>query len=265
MAKIPQGGPDDSSASTGTDQTGAAQPEEAEAATESEDSTEPSSDPATLSAEDFTIGQSNDVAHDDAEDRDAPPPENPSGTADQETASESAPVDSLGQQQQNSRDTGGAADTSSAASVSTVSEPTASESRQSAQAPSYETEPSNEYWTPNEPPPPPEDEPPADLYETSDRRPGGPPEKAPEKAPAQSGGPRGQRPSFRERHAAEIAAARQRPAAPQAEDSSDTNEDENFSPSADDESIEDSSLYGRAAIERILGGLLIEERPHQAN
>jgi DNA polymerase-3 subunit gamma/tau len=31
-------------------------------------------------------------------------------------------------------------------------------------------------------------------------------------------------------------------------------------PSADDETIEGSSLFGRAAVERILGGKLIEER-----
>lgn len=264
VAKIPQGGSAETSVPTGTPQAGSDQREATETATESEDSEAASPDPATLSPSDFTIGQSNDVANDDSGDHDAPASsEDASESGEQEGASESAPVDSFGQQQENSRNTDytdGAASTSQA-----VSEPTASESRQSAQAPSYETEPSNEYWTPNEPPPPPEDEPPADLYETSDRRSGGPPEKAPEKAPAQSGGPRGQRPSFRERHAAEIAAARQRPVAPQAEESSDTNDDENFSPSADDESIEDSSLYGRAAIERILGGLLIEERPHQAN
>jgi DNA polymerase-3 subunit gamma/tau len=31
-------------------------------------------------------------------------------------------------------------------------------------------------------------------------------------------------------------------------------------PSADDETVEQSSLFGRAAVERILGGKLIEER-----
>jgi DNA polymerase-3 subunit gamma/tau len=31
-------------------------------------------------------------------------------------------------------------------------------------------------------------------------------------------------------------------------------------PSADDETIEESGLFGRAAVERILGGKLIEER-----
>ena len=31
-------------------------------------------------------------------------------------------------------------------------------------------------------------------------------------------------------------------------------------PSSDDEALEDSTLYGRAAIERILGGTLVEER-----
>ena len=135
-----------------------------------------------------------------------------------------------------------------------------------ADPPAPARESSSEYWTPSEPPPPPEDEPPADLYDEAPQRPA---ESPREHAPDQSTGPtaaaRGPRPSFRERHASEIAAARQRSAAPPAESSPDNSDDDNFSPSADDESIEDSSLYGRAAIERILGGLLIEERPHQAN
>jgi DNA polymerase-3 subunit gamma/tau len=33
-------------------------------------------------------------------------------------------------------------------------------------------------------------------------------------------------------------------------------------PSADDETVEESGLFGRAAVERILGGKLIEERAH---
>ena len=33
-------------------------------------------------------------------------------------------------------------------------------------------------------------------------------------------------------------------------------------PSADDETVEDSGLFGRAAVERILGGKLVEERGH---
>ncbi|MDN5670138.1 MAG: hypothetical protein L0G87_17265 [Renibacterium salmoninarum] len=36
-------------------------------------------------------------------------------------------------------------------------------------------------------------------------------------------------------------------------------------PSADDETIEESGLVGRAAVERILGGRLIEERPSSKN
>jgi len=39
-------------------------------------------------------------------------------------------------------------------------------------------------------------------------------------------------------------------------------DEENFVPGADDESLEDSALYGKAAIERILGGMLIDERSH---
>ncbi|MDN5655563.1 MAG: hypothetical protein L0G46_10830, partial [Kocuria sp.] len=37
---------------------------------------------------------------------------------------------------------------------------------------------------------------------------------------------------------------------------------ENFVPSPHDEDIEDSSVFGQAAIETILGGRVLEERPH---
>ena len=268
VAKIPQGGPAESSAPTHADGAEAKPADPSgttEVDTDSEEPTAASSDPATLTPSDFTIGQGQDVADTEPGDRSATAcPETDPDTTEEDAESESAPVNSLGQSR--TPDSGPDASEPVAESDRPAQAPEAESARpQAAQASSYAPEPSNEYWTPNEPPPPPEDEPPADLYETSDRRPGAPPKKAPEKAPAQSGGPRGQRPSFRERHAAEIAAARQRPTAQQPADSSDTSEDENFSPSADDESIEDSTVYGRAAIERILGGLLIEERPHQAN
>ena len=75
--------------------------------------------------------------------------------------------------------------------------------------------------------------------------------------------PGGNRPSWRERHAEAIAAAERRSTdiAPPTSRSPGM-EDENFVPGADDESLEDSSLYGRAAIERILGGMLIDEHAH---
>ena len=57
---------------------------------------------------------------------------------------------------------------------------------------------------------------------------------------------------------AELAAAQQRSGEPWTAPAA----DEDFVPSADDESVEDSALHGRAAIERLLGGTLIDERPH---
>ena len=131
----------------------------------------------------------------------------------------------------------------------------------------------SEYWSPPEPPPLPEDEPPADLYEPSGTPPGSAAGAVPEAAghrtsaragtvtapPAAQATAQRARPSWRERHAAEIAAARQhQPGEPQATSGA----DEDFVASADDESIEDSALHGRAAIERLLGGILIDERPH---
>ena len=264
VAKIPQGGPVEASAPTEADRAESDQTRQSgtdEVDTDSKESTTSSSEPATLAPSDFAIGQGQDNAVDAAENRSpVASTENSSDATEGDPASESAPVDSLGQSQDT--DSGLTASPSDSDTDAPAQDPESEPGRpQTAQSPSYAPEPSNEYWTPNEPPPPPEDEPPTDLYETAVHGPSRPAEQA----PTQSGGPRSQRPSFRERHAAEIAAARQRPAAPQADESQDTNEDENFSPSADDESIEDSSLYGRAAIERILGGLLIEERPHQAN
>lgn len=249
VAKIPQGGPAESSAPIQVI------PEDtAEAAADSNDSASSagSPEPAPLSPADFSVdpGAQAAAAHADNSTPDIAP-EVGSGGSDQDTAMGSEPVEDLGQGQDRPS---GPVETSPVAPPDPAPRQLPSDS-------AHSTGPSNEYWTPNEPPPPPEDEPPADLYEMSGHRPTGPSGQA----PTQVTSPRSQRPSFRERHAAEIAAARQPPTAPQADDTSDSTEDESFSPSADDESIEDSSLYGRAAIERILGGLLIEERPHQAN
>ncbi|MCP3427200.1 hypothetical protein NBM05_14605 [Rothia sp. AR01] len=90
-----------------------------------------------------------------------------------------------------------------------------------------------------------------------------PAEERPEAAPEES---RGQR-SFRERHAATIAAAardgsrdRNYPVDPQAPEPPDDWDD--FVPEPEDEDIEDSALYGQAAVETILGGRVIDERPH---
>ena len=258
VAKIPQGGPAEFSAPNQSI------PEDtAGAATDSNDpaSSAGSSEPAPLSPADFSIDSDPEDAAATAGDStpDIAPEVDSSGSSgsggsggsDQDTATESEPAENLGQRQ----------DRPSGPVETSLVAPPDPAPRQLPSGSAHSTEPSNEYWTPNEPPPPPEDEPPVDLYEMPEHRPTG----SGGQAPTQATSPRSQRPSFRERHAAEIAAARQRPTAPQADDPSDSNEDENFSPSADDESIEDSSLYGRAAIERILGGLLIEERPHHAN
>jgi DNA polymerase-3 subunit gamma/tau len=92
------------------------------------------------------------------------------------------------------------------------------------------------------------------------------PAAAPDAAPqdpsttAPAGADRNARLSFRERHAAAIAAGRKAPASAAAPQDSGVEWDDSFVPSSDDEALEDSTLYGRAAIERILGGMLIEER-----
>ncbi|MCT1601287.1 DNA polymerase III subunit gamma and tau [Kocuria sp. p3-SID1433] len=70
--------------------------------------------------------------------------------------------------------------------------------------------------------------------------------------------------SFRERHAAHFAAA-QRSAEPSRTASSapDLDSEATFSPSEDDEAVENTDQSSRALIERILGGRLLEEIPHQ--
>ena len=71
--------------------------------------------------------------------------------------------------------------------------------------------------------------------------------------------------SFRERHAAHFAAA-QRGSEPSGAASSAPNLDSEatFSPSEDDEAVENTDQSTRALIERILGGRLLEEIPHQS-
>lgn len=81
--------------------------------------------------------------------------------------------------------------------------------------------------------------------------------------------------SFRERHAAAIAAgSTQNPEqqmvrgrhgdVPVDPNAPEPPEDdwENFEPSSQDEDVEDSAVFGQAAIETILGGRVLEERPH---
>lgn len=74
--------------------------------------------------------------------------------------------------------------------------------------------------------------------------------------------------SFRERHAEHIAAAQTQsqasePVGPHATDS-DSDSDENFSPSDDDPTVDNTGVRGRAMIEKILGGRLVEEHPHSS-
>nr|WP_167739474.1 DNA polymerase III subunit gamma and tau [Kocuria sp. JC486] len=69
--------------------------------------------------------------------------------------------------------------------------------------------------------------------------------------------------SFRERHAAHFAAAQAESARSASPTADDSQGDEEFVPSDDDLSVENSGLQGRAMIEKILGGRLIEERPHE--
>jgi DNA polymerase-3 subunit gamma/tau len=88
-----------------------------------------------------------------------------------------------------------------------------------------------------------------------------------EPAPGPAAGEQRDQRSFRERHAATIAAGAQggprggeRIVDPQAPEPPDDWDD--FVPEPEDEDIEDSALYGQAAVETILGGRVIDERPH---
>ena len=86
---------------------------------------------------------------------------------------------------------------------------------------------------------------------------------APSSGSAAPAAPRKQ--SFRERHAAHFAAA-ERSAEPSRAASSapDLDSEATFSPSEDDEAVENTDQSTRALIERILGGRLLEEIPHQS-
>lgn len=91
------------------------------------------------------------------------------------------------------------------------------------------------------------------------------PTSAPESSGAVPTSAPARKPSFRERHAAHIAAAQADSTAvvsPVAAGAT-TASDEDFVPSDDDVAVEHSGLQGRAMIEKILGGRLVEERPHQ--
>ncbi|MDN5639836.1 MAG: hypothetical protein L0I17_03450, partial [Actinomycetia bacterium] len=72
--------------------------------------------------------------------------------------------------------------------------------------------------------------------------------------------------SFRERHAAAIAAGARSHGGPGVDPQApEPPEDwEDFAPTPEDEDLEDSAMYGQAAVETLLGGRVIEERPHQA-
>lgn len=68
--------------------------------------------------------------------------------------------------------------------------------------------------------------------------------------------------SFRERHAAQIAAGKQAVAQPQ--EQAPVEEPEDFTPSDDDAALEAAVLIGQKAVEKILGGKVIDEQPlHQ--
>ncbi|MFW0170154.1 DNA polymerase III subunit gamma and tau [Rothia sp. P4278] len=68
--------------------------------------------------------------------------------------------------------------------------------------------------------------------------------------------------SFRERHAAQIAAGKQ--ALTQSQQQAPVEEAEDFTPSDDDAALESAVLIGQKAVEKILGGKVIDEQPlHQ--
>ncbi|MDO4822317.1 MAG: DNA polymerase III subunit gamma and tau [Rothia sp. (in: high G+C Gram-positive bacteria)] len=74
--------------------------------------------------------------------------------------------------------------------------------------------------------------------------------------------PGGKKLSFRERHAAQIAAGQR--AVQQAQTPAPVEAPEDFTPSDDDAALESSVLIGQRAVEKILGGKVIDEQPlHQ--
>lgn len=71
------------------------------------------------------------------------------------------------------------------------------------------------------------------------------------------------KPGFRERFAEQLAAGQRASARlAQAGSATNTDEPENFSVSDDDEALESSVLIGQRAVEKILGGVVIDERPY---
>lgn len=90
------------------------------------------------------------------------------------------------------------------------------------------------------------------------------PEPSPvEEAPAAAPLRPGQRLSFRERHAAEIAAGAR--AAQPLTSGQETAEVEDFVPSDEDTALEETVLIGQRAVEKVLGGIVIDERPLHSN
>lgn len=86
------------------------------------------------------------------------------------------------------------------------------------------------------------------------------PQTAAEQSTAQQ--PGGKKLSFRERHAAQIAAGQR--AVQQAQAPAPAEAPEDFTPSDDDDALESSVLIGQRAVEKILGGKVIDEQPlHQ--
>ncbi|MDY6051867.1 MAG: hypothetical protein SPI83_05590, partial [Rothia sp. (in: high G+C Gram-positive bacteria)] len=84
---------------------------------------------------------------------------------------------------------------------------------------------------------------------------------APQSKPA-GGQPGGKKLSFRERHAAQIAAGQR--SVQQAQAPAPAEAPEDFTPSDDDAALESSVLIGQRAVEKILGGKVIDEQPlHQ--
>lgn len=76
--------------------------------------------------------------------------------------------------------------------------------------------------------------------------------------------PGGKKLSFRERHAAQIAAGQRAVQQAQAQAPSPAEAPEDFTPSDDDAALESSVLIGQRAVEKILGGKVIDEQPlHQ--
>ncbi|MFI9479896.1 DNA polymerase III subunit gamma and tau [Rothia kristinae] len=109
---------------------------------------------------------------------------------------------------------------------------------------------------------------PADGQAPPDTGPAGPEGHAPSTPPTEPAGPARDQPhrSFRERHAAAIAAGARSHGGPGVDSQApEPPEDwEDFAPTPEDEDLEDSAMYGQAAVETLLGGRVIEERPHQA-